>query len=35
MTFKGWNPLVLLPVAFLVTFIAWAVLHARRRNSRG
>lgn len=35
MTLKGWNPLVLLPVAFFVTFVVWAALHVRRRNSKG
>ena len=35
MTLKGWNPLVLLPVAFVVTFVTWAVLRARHRGSKG
>ena len=35
MTVKGWNPLVLVPVAFVVGFVVWAVLRARRRNSTG
>ena len=35
MTVKGWNPLVLLPVAFVVTFVIWAGLRLRRRIFRG
>lgn len=31
MTVKGWNPLVLLPIAFFVVFIVWAAQRARRR----
>ena len=34
MTVKGWNPLVLLPVAFVVVFVVWAALRVRRRNSQ-
>ena len=29
MTVKGWNPLVLLPVAFVVVFVTWAALRVR------
>jgi hypothetical protein len=35
MTVKGWNPLVLLPVAFIVVFVVWAVVRAGRRTSKG
>jgi hypothetical protein len=34
MTVKGWNPLVLLPVAFVVVFVVWAVMRVRQRGSQ-
>ena len=32
MSFKGWNPLALLPVAFIAAFIVLAVRRARKRG---
>lgn len=34
-TVRGWNPLVLLPVAFIVVFVVWAGRRVRCRNSGG
>lgn len=34
MTVRGWNPLVLLPVAFIVVFVVWAARRARGRKSK-
>jgi hypothetical protein len=35
MSIKGWNPLALLPVAFIAVFIVLAVRRARTRKRRG
>ena len=32
MSFKGWNPLALLPVAFIAVFIVLAVRRFRKRR---